>query len=118
MYEELIKRLRNCIDSYCGDCKYKSLLEPGNFVMCMNALIREASDAIEALSKMKKTAQQDERLTPKKPKVSIDTWVCPACGRDVEFQAMIGYNILFHGQHDYCPNCGQAIDWAEPPKEE
>ena len=60
----------------------------------------------------------DERLTPKKPKVSVDTWVCPVCGRDVEFQAMLGENILFHGMHDFCPNCGQAIDWTEPPKEE
>ena len=58
-----------------------------------------------------------ERLTPKKPKVSVDTWVCPACGRDVEYQVMLGDSIIFHGQHNFCPNCGQAIDWEEPPEE-
>ena len=46
-----------------------------------------------------------------KPKVPIDTWVCPECGRDVEFQAKLGDNIVFNGQYDFCPNCGQAIDW-------
>lgn len=48
-----------------------------------------------------------------KPKVPIDTWVCPECGRDVEFQAKLGDNIVFNGQYDFCPKCGQAIDWEE-----
>ena len=52
MYNELVKRLRNCIDSYCAGCKYESLLEPGNFVKCMNALLGEAADAIEELQKL------------------------------------------------------------------
>ena len=52
-----------------------------------------------------------EKQIPKKPKVPFDTWVCPECGRDVEYQAKLGDNILFHGQYDYCPKCGQAIDW-------
>ena len=31
-----------------------------------------------------------------------DTWVCPNCGRyyDVDFD-----------DYEYCPQCGQAIDW-------
>ena len=59
--------------------------------------------AVEALKKQ----------VPKKPKVPIDTWVCPVCGRDVEYQVMLGENIIFGGQHDYCPKCGQAIDWSD-----
>ena len=54
-----------------------------------------------------------EKQIPKKPKVPIDTWVCPDCGRDVEYQVMLGENILFGGQYNYCPNCGQKIDWSE-----
>lgn len=66
-------------------------------------------DAIEKVRIM----EEPHRLTPKKPKVSVDTWVCPECGRDVEFQTMLGVDILFHGRHDFCPNCGQAIDWED-----
>ena len=51
MYDELIKQCRDCIDCLCGDCKYEHLQKPGNFVPCMNALLGEAADAIEELSK-------------------------------------------------------------------
>ena len=97
MYDDLIKALRK-VDEY--DSGYAKLMY-------------DAADAIEALSTMEKTTQPDERLTPKKPKVSVDTWVCPECGRDVEYQVMLGDSIIFHGQHDFCPNCGQAIDWTD-----
>lgn len=50
-HEELLNNLRNCHECYCDGCKYESLLEPGNFVKCMNALIAEAADAIEELQK-------------------------------------------------------------------
>ena len=49
MYEELTKALRNCSDCYCGDCKYKELMKPGNCVKCMNKLIDDAADAIDEL---------------------------------------------------------------------
>lgn len=49
-YDELVKELRNCVDSLCGECKYQHLQKPGNFVPCMNAMITEAADAIEQLS--------------------------------------------------------------------
>ena len=74
---------------------------------------RSPYDAIEKVRAM----EEPHQLTPKKPKVSVDTWVCPACGRDVEYQVMLGDSIIFHGQHNFCPNCGQAIDWEEPPEE-
>lgn len=53
MYEKLITDLNNCLDSLCGECKYESLMEAGNYVRCMNALIKEAADAIEYLSRQK-----------------------------------------------------------------
>ena len=70
------------------------------------ALVERLNKQIEVISKMEKTTKPDNRLTPKKPKAPVDTWVCPECGRDVEFQAMLGESILFHGQHNFCPNCG------------
>lgn len=31
-----------------------------------------------------------------------DTWICPNCGKDYEVD---------YEEYDYCPNCGQHIDW-------
>ena len=50
---------------------------------------------------------------PIKPTVPVDTWLCPLCGEPVEYQKKLGDNVLYHGQYDYCPKCGQAIDWME-----
>ena len=33
-----------------------------------------------------------------------DTWECPNCGKQYEAE---------YEKHDYCPSCGQAIDWSE-----
>ena len=33
-----------------------------------------------------------------------DTWICPCCEKDYEVD---------YDDYDYCPNCGQAIDWSE-----
>lgn len=67
-------------------------------------IVREAVYmAIEAL----------EKQIPKKPEVLIDTWLCPTCAEKVEYQTMLGDNVLYHGCYDFCPNCGRAIDWSE-----
>lgn len=55
---------------------------------------------------------------PKKPAVPVDTWLCPSCGEPVEYQRKLGDNVLYHGQHDFCPKCGQAIDWEEGEDEQ
>lgn len=52
-----------------------------------------------------------EKQIPTRPVVPIDTWLCPSCGESVEYQQMLGDNVLYHGQHDFCPKCGQKIDW-------
>ena len=33
-----------------------------------------------------------------------DTWVCPNCGTDYEVET---------DKYNYCPECGQRIDWSE-----
>ena len=54
-----------------------------------------------------------EKQTPKKPDLEgdgygddgvliYDTWICPCCGKRYEID---------YEEYDYCPNCGQAIDW-------
>ena len=57
-----------------------------------------------------------EKQVPKKPECPTDTWLCPSCGKAVEYQTMLGENILYSGQHDYCPWCGQRIQWEEDEK--
>lgn len=36
--------------------------------------------------------------------IIYDTWICPNCGDRYE----VDYEI-----HQYCPMCGQRIDWSE-----
>ena len=54
-----------------------------------------------------------EKQIPKEPAVMIDTWICPSCNNGIEYQFLLGDNVLFHGFHDFCQSCGQAIDWTE-----
>ena len=55
-----------------------------------------------------------EKQIPKKPiyqgdgyydgELVYDTWFCPNCDA--------GYEVGTD-EYNYCPNCGQAIDWSE-----
>ena len=33
-----------------------------------------------------------------------DTWICPCCEENYEVD---------YDKYDYCPNCGQKLDWGE-----
>ena len=48
---------------------------------------------------------------PVKPVVDIDTWKCGNCGHTLEHQELLGDNVLFHEQYDYCPGCGRPVKW-------
>ena len=53
-----------------------------------------------------------EKRIPKTPEIEgdgyadgqlvYDTWICPGCGKHYEID---------YDDYDYCPSCGQAIDW-------
>lgn len=55
-----------------------------------------------------------EKQTAKKPdyegdgfsdgQLVYDTWICPCCGKHYEVDC---------DRYDYCPNCGQHIDWGD-----
>lgn len=47
-----------------------------------------------------------EKQIPKKPIVNLwDEWCeCPGCNGIVTFEEI---------KYDFCPDCGQAIDWSE-----
>lgn len=46
---------------------------------------------------------------PVKPVVDIDTWKCGNCGHALEHQQLLGDNVLFHEQYNYCPECGRKV---------
>lgn len=48
---------------------------------------------------------------PVEPIVDIDTWKCGKCGHALEHQELLGDNVLFHEQYNYCPECGRAVKW-------
>lgn len=60
-----------------------------------------------------------EKQIPKKPDLEgdgyadgemvYDIWICPACGEKFEIE---------YDQDDYCPNCGQHIDWSKEREEQ
>lgn len=55
-----------------------------------------------------------EKQTAKKPdcegdgysdgQLVYDTWICPCCGKHYEVDC---------DRYDYCPNCGQKLDWSD-----
>lgn len=56
-----------------------------------------------------------DEATPKKPfyeangydengELIYDTWICPNCNH---------YYEVDYDDYDYCPNCGQPIDWID-----
>lgn len=56
-----------------------------------------------------------DKETPKKPdyegdgyddngQINYDTWICPNCRKRYEVD---------YDDYDYCPNCGQKLDWEE-----
>lgn len=59
-----------------------------------------------------------EKQTPKRPdyegdgyadgQLVYDTWICPCCGKHYEID---------YDDYDYCPNCGQRIDWGNEENE-
>lgn len=82
---------------------------------------RVACDAIDELQEYKKLGTLEkireavDKQNAKKPDYEgdgyapdgsfvWDTWVCPGCGTKYEVD---------YDEHDYCPNCGQHIDWSE-----
>ena len=98
--EMVIKGLECCVtmpDIYprCEECPYA---DAEGTCANMNGLHRDALALLEAQE-------------PVKPVVDIDTWKCGNCGHTLEHQQLLGDNVLFHEQYNYCPECGQAVKW-------
>ena len=66
---------------------------------------RNWTDAIEQAIALMKVQE------PVKPAVDIDTWKCGNCGHTLEHQELLGDNVLFHEQYNFCPECGRPVKW-------
>ena len=100
--EKVIEGLEHCTqyDHYGSECHtciyYKDCATDGE------SLMRDALVLLKALLK----AQE-----PVEPVIDVDTWTCGNCGHTLEHQQLLGDNVLFHEQYDYCPNCGRKVKW-------
>ena len=61
--------------------------------------------AIQALEKQipKKPTYEGDGYAPDGTFV-YDEWICPCCENR--------YELYYDDDYDYCPNCGQKIDWS------
>lgn len=75
---------------------------------------RAESDAEEIRFDFGRAISALKKQLPEKPfiygdgyadgKLVYDSWACPNCGKGYELEC---------DEYDYCPNCGQHIDWNE-----
>lgn len=82
-----------------------------------------SGDRLDLLSRINELEKENkvlkERATPKKPKKLTKkdhgyTHVCPECNLLIGLEQMTyGKIFICIYQENYCPNCGQAIDWSE-----
>lgn len=62
----------------------------------------------DCICKLEEALQAQE---PVEPVMDIDTWKCGNCGHTLEHQELLGDNVLFHEQYNYCPECGRPVKW-------
>ena len=91
------KDVINVLQSPC-DMRYVN----GNWHPCIG-------DYIEAITNLSAVVPKAHEQV--KPVVDIDTWKCGNCGHTLEHQELLGDNVLFHEQYNYCPECGRAVKW-------
>ena len=80
------------------ECKATRMLE-----FCEGLVMAE-----EALEKQIPTKPDFEGDGYADGQLVYDTWICPHCGE---------YYEVDYDDYDYCPNCGQAIDWSDEQNE-
>ena len=92
-----------------GD-NYQEALE----IMCHRCVNHEACQGT-GCSPKKDIKKLVDKATPKKPfyeadgydengELIYDTWICPNCNH---------YYEVDYDDYDYCPNCGQRLDWSD-----
>ena len=70
-----------------------------------NIPLKNMEMIVQALEKQipKKPPREGDGYTPDGTFV-FDIWICPSCMKRYEID---------YDDYDYCPNCGQKIDWSD-----
>lgn len=110
---EAIKELETSIDlaKMCTQ-NYERKNEIQGYEMAIKAL--EEVQQYRQIGTVEECREAVEKQTAKKPdyegdgysdgQLVYDTWICPCCGQHYEVDC---------DRYDYCPNCGQRIDWRD-----
>ena len=110
---EAIEKLRAYYD--CQRLQLKSIYEDCNDELCDSCNLCYAQGTTgEHIKSIEIAIQSLEKQIPKKPTYEgdgyapdgtfvFDEWLCPCCGKRYEVD---------YDDYDYCPNCGQKIDWS------
>ena len=75
---------------------------------CERYHIEALSLAIEALEKQMPESIDLEGDGYEDGVIIYDIWICPRCGKHYELE---------YDYYDFCPNCGQRIDWSNKDDE-
>lgn len=113
-YTELVKALRHCTTRSngcvtCAGCPMSS--ENGDVIECINALHKDAADAIEALQaqlpKRGEWIHREDFDYMDMNEVEHNHFMCNKCGFIHDF--LDGHT----SQYNYCPNCGAKMEVQE-----
>lgn len=107
--EKVINGLGSCVEYFASKVKgvmFDEWLEESRKAI---ALLKEDERAIKFQSDRLDALLKEQ--APIKPFVDIDTLRCGYCGHTLEHQQLLGDNVLYHEQYDYCPQCGKAVAW-------
>ena len=102
---EAVKKLRAYLK--CKEMEVKGIYEVCNNERCDDCdLCYMQGTTGEHMTAIGIAIQTLEKQIPKKPTYEVDEtfvldgWICPCCRTSYEVD------------YDYCPNCGQKIDWS------
>lgn len=84
------------------DCKEKWKAYDGKDMERCNEACRAAVKALEYRIKKKPNCEGDRY--DEDGYLIYDTWICPNCGK---------YHEVDYDNYDFCPDCGQALDWSD-----
>lgn len=109
-YQEAIKELQNDYNSKTEEVPEWAIAIAEKIVSCLEDLTE-----YDKIGTIEECREAVERMKPKEPTYDgdgyapdgtfvWDEWLCPHCGSIFEID---------YDQYDYCPNCGQHIDWSE-----
>lgn len=103
MDEKKVREAIYCMKESIGETMCEECV---NYYECdltkMDDMMRTAIEALE--KQLPKKPDFEGEGCDQEGNLIYDTWICPNCEE---------YYEVDYDDYDYCPNCGQRIDWSE-----